>query len=721
VAEVAPYSPVSDVRAVPTGAEWEGNYRDAVSGAMGTVTRASAKTVVARGVVRDVGAGYLALRPFSDSRFGANGYMAVIEESRRNAFIRSFISSATDLAAWTADAGLFADVRKIPHGFYNQSCGVTLTASGGTKAIWQTVGTLTAVKNAVTAFVWKPSGGVVSSDDMQMCAAAGAGTPVATLLTTTFTLVRGMTVDGSQVYRATATYTGTAAAWTSGIAVKTSICADLFQNEAGLWRSSYIATTTAAVTRAADSVSVPTTGWNRADYTILAVADYYDAMSTSTQFLYQWDDGDDSDRIYSYSVNTAHEVVCGVISASAAKEATSAAYAGPSFVGGHRHTTNGAIAPFVDGVAGTPSASATDARTLSASCFIGSKRGALSFYNGGIHRLVVYSSALTNGEVATVSAEVIQGVATGLTVTSVPVGAVARIYGLPTGSKLYESAPSVNGTVVVPITAPTAGFLSFTLPHSDMGSGVNGTVTTFNVGDTVSHETIRTAPTSGWVSVDHDGCYVSVHSAARPILNEFGVKAMLGVTTTRPDSDFLESVNEAEMSWAELREMHEEGHIICSHSRTHPNLTALSEASLESEIGGSKADLVAQGFPHVDYFIAPFGLTNDLVRTVTKRHYRMLREYASGQNAAVFVDNDRLKVILTHVNISDATVTAALDAGVAAGAWVILVYHYVGNYPASEIYNVPEARYRAQIAHAVSRGARVLTEPPMVKWTTREL
>jgi peptidoglycan/xylan/chitin deacetylase (PgdA/CDA1 family) len=77
------------------------------------------------------------------------------------------------------------------------------------------------------------------------------------------------------------------------------------------------------------------------------------------------------------------------------------------------------------------------------------------------------------------------------------------------------------------------------------------------------------------------------------------------------------------MSWAELRSMHDEGHEIGSHSRTHAILPLCSDAQLDDEIVGSRRTLREKLGFEIQSFCYPNGDHDDRsVRVVERAGYR---------------------------------------------------------------------------------------------------
>ncbi len=380
-------------------ADWQvqagGTLLDRVTGSSATVARAGAgKTVLNHGVISDVLADLLAVRPYSNSYANGRGYEAIIEEQRTNNFLRCHIMGATELAAWTADAGLTAAVRATVHGIYGSAKGVSLAADASNRAFWQQI-TATAVTWALSAYVWRDDGAAPTAADCQLCAVAGTTTPVGTLLTTTFTLVPEMKVGTSQVYRATATFTGTAAAWTAGLAVKAngSLNADLFQAGPGATSTSIIPTTSAPVTRAADVVSVPTAGWSAEAGMMVAVA-----ADAKDSVIADWrKDGNNFISFQrgagTYGNLAMYVKVTTLATASAIKLAGGAAVLAGSW-------TNGAASSaYIDGVKGTDSAAATTPTGMPATARIGCDSNGGYQPNAPLARILVFNRALTAAEV----------------------------------------------------------------------------------------------------------------------------------------------------------------------------------------------------------------------------------------------------------------------------------------------------------------------------------
>jgi len=107
-------------------------------------------------------------------------------------------------------------------------------------------------------------------------------------------------------------------------------------------------------------------------------------------------------------------------------------------------------------------------------------------------------------------------------------------------------------------------------------------------------------------AVTFDDSYSSVVTSAFPVLSRLGVPATV-FTPTRADRDGFrdwEGIrpwsktqwrNELRgASWSQLRELVATGWEVGSHSRTHTDLTSISEAALRAELEGSREDCEAE-------------------------------------------------------------------------------------------------------------------------------
>jgi len=122
---------------------------------------------------------------------------------------------------------------------------------------------------------------------------------------------------------------------------------------------------------------------------------------------------------------------------------------------------------------------------------------------------------------------------------------------------------------------------------------------------------------------------------AKPILDKYGFKGTFDVVC-----NYVGAKN-GYMDWDEIKELHDEGNDIGSHSMSHVRLTGLSEKSIEYEVGESKKCLDDYGITPTS-FEYPFSTGSEdknIVDTVSK-HY----EFATrGNDPLMFLKCDGMK------------------------------------------------------------------------------
>jgi peptidoglycan/xylan/chitin deacetylase (PgdA/CDA1 family) len=118
------------------------------------------------------------------------------------------------------------------------------------------------------------------------------------------------------------------------------------------------------------------------------------------------------------------------------------------------------------------------------------------------------------------------------------------------------------------------------------------------------------------VAVTFDDGWLDNHTYALPVLVSLGIPATFFVV-----SGPMRGVDETRrMSPAMLRDLAASGMEIGAHTRTHPNLTTLSEDEIAEEIGGCKADLERVIARSVRFLAYPGGRFNDTVVRCVERH-----------------------------------------------------------------------------------------------------
>lgn len=401
MAYIAPNSPVADWRCVPQGHGY-GNYFDPVTGTWATVTRTTPKTArVAADKLVDVPAGYLALEPWSIHKSGGVGLAAIIEEARTNACLDSYFANATIGTNWASDVTLSRDDSVTPP-YDTHAALADYTGTAGdvdaTKVLLSQM-VVRVAGNAVTTSLWLR--GAASGCQAQIYAEAlDASDNVLGIVTANVT-PSGTWTRTTVTYASMPTNTAKcrfglrATGVDDGDTVTARVTA--VQNELGAFATSYIPTTTAAATRNADVVTVPTTGWDAAVGTWIAVEGGQASPATSS-LIFKWADADDSDIVYLTGIGGTYgnnlfntKSTSYATGAVMGKSSTSHVSGGRLSAGQQWATSNGVVSAASDAAAATG---------MGATAFIGGWNGSILFRNGPIARFVVYASALTDEQLA---------------------------------------------------------------------------------------------------------------------------------------------------------------------------------------------------------------------------------------------------------------------------------------------------------------------------------
>jgi peptidoglycan/xylan/chitin deacetylase (PgdA/CDA1 family) len=158
------------------------------------------------------------------------------------------------------------------------------------------------------------------------------------------------------------------------------------------------------------------------------------------------------------------------------------------------------------------------------------------------------------------------------------------------------------------------------------------------------------------VAITFDDGYVDTLEQALPILQKNGFSATCYFISQRTgqyndwDAASL-NVRKSLMNDAQVRAWHAAGMEVGAHSRTHPRLTGCTDAELQDEIAGSKADLEALIGEPVTQFCYPYGDLDERVVAATRQ---------AGYDAATTVQRGRARVgddamLLRRVLVSGST------------------------------------------------------------------
>lgn len=141
------------------------------------------------------------------------------------------------------------------------------------------------------------------------------------------------------------------------------------------------------------------------------------------------------------------------------------------------------------------------------------------------------------------------------------------------------------------------------------------------------------------LSLTFDDGYADFAELAWPVLRHNDLPVTLFVVSARvgASSDWGGGTPVRPLlSWDALKKLVDKGLVLGSHSRTHRDLTALSDAELEDEVAGSAVEIEEQAGMRPKAFSHPFGKSDERVRAVVAKHY----ELACGQRLGTIGPED---------------------------------------------------------------------------------
>jgi hypothetical protein len=394
-----------------------GNYFDLVSKQYAIVSRAGAKTIYdpLTSHIYDVPANYLGVNPRSDGKTGSE---AVIEEGRTNYLTNTYgaNNSSNKWTGWTYSSPVGTPTYSLTKGVYSTTAQRTqYTGIGGDSnsafVMWQTsaVGSYSAGDTATASFYVKAS---LSGCNFYatMDAFTSTGTHIAGIGT-----YPGVSSSFSQL---NFSYSNLPAGTSyiqfqvgvyginSGSTVDTTV--DAVQLEKGTFATSYIPTTGAAVARNADNVTIPTTGWSSSNGVVGIVAGDSPYRSSTTTIGRTWYWNGSGGYLSGYSGYSSELYMTTYTPGGGTAFGTLV----NATTGYHtrlgRWNVGSIVRSFVDNIPDTRtdtySVAVTGMDNIASIGGYGS-----NYYCGGIQRLVVYSSALSDSDVATVTSAIQNG------------------------------------------------------------------------------------------------------------------------------------------------------------------------------------------------------------------------------------------------------------------------------------------------------------------------
>lgn len=181
-------------------------------------------------------------------------------------------------------------------------------------------------------------------------------------------------------------------------------------------------------------------------------------------------------------------------------------------------------------------------------------------------------------------------------------------------------------------------------------------------------------------SVDFDKAYITLtfddghrssYDVGLPIVESAGFTSSHYIITGRMQDGFPDYIKTTEILDIQAR-----GHEVGAHTRTHPDLTTLTQGQMESEIRGSKFDLEAIGIATVTTFAYPLGAFNAIVKDVVRASGIEGARTTNGGTNLVVQDPYELRRIAGD-GVPLATLKQEVDRAIAQKTWLVFAFHDV--------------------------------------------
>jgi peptidoglycan/xylan/chitin deacetylase (PgdA/CDA1 family) len=163
----------------------------------------------------------------------------------------------------------------------------------------------------------------------------------------------------------------------------------------------------------------------------------------------------------------------------------------------------------------------------------------------------------------------------------------------------------------------------------------------------------------------------------------------------------------AYMDWADIDSLAQRGNDIVSHTSTHCNLSAVDEATLQSELGTSQQVLSSKGYA-ADVLIYPYGegASNNTVCHAVAQYYLMAAGTQTGKCELNSLDRYDVTSYVVYHNTSLADFASNLN-GTKGSAVTILYYHKISNENTDNA--VTKEAFQAQLQYLKDNGFTVRT------------
>jgi len=187
----------------------------------------------------------------------------------------------------------------------------------------------------------------------------------------------------------------------------------------------------------------------------------------------------------------------------------------------------------------------------------------------------------------------------------------------------------------------------------------------------------------GLVSLTFDDAWRSIYYHAMPLLTKYNYKSTQYVNTNPVKVATANTTSPYPyMMPSHVKEFHNKGHEIGSHTVNHPNLTTVSAAELNYQLTESKRYLTELNNTVPKNFASPYGAYNTTTLNAIMQHYRSNRSYnGAGYNRPFNFNVRNITTRNVYRNTTTAQIKAWIDEARSTKSWAVLVFHDIDPNP----------------------------------------
>ena len=160
------------------------------------------------------------------------------------------------------------------------------------------------------------------------------------------------------------------------------------------------------------------------------------------------------------------------------------------------------------------------------------------------------------------------------------------------------------------------------------------------------------------IALTFDDGFEECHSVIAPVLDHYGIKAgfFINVNYVESSQEYqtkfnnrIKTFTKTPMSWAQIIDLHKNGHVIGSHTLDHYNMSELTVKDLRCQLEKNKEVLELNLNYVCDYFAWPYGQMNDFPEQALLETEKLHSYIFSGTNYKSYFTNDKRILNRRHV------------------------------------------------------------------------